>query len=339
MMPVKFTTSESELSLTQMIMTLTQEHGSELSKNMIIRFCLESPSKDIQKKGMEYLFINGYFKELEMLIQKNLESDNPSNRLWGSIYRIMFDQTIRKDNPNVTLQKIKQFTDRYSTSEPELLFLLDLIEEKSYHLLCQFDRIGKLMVTYQQYFSNIEERFILNSFKIRVYKINIYYHIVRNELIMARKYAYRTLNMVDSSLTHAIVHTYLGVSYTFDTYEKGMPHLQKALEISKELGMKYLIDILENYNIPFMAAHFNRVDNITSNYIGAQAHIEIAKGNNEKAIQLLNEIPDKNPFQLYYLGKAKKDKSILIQSYNHFIEKRSDFFFSKLPMNAYKELD
>ncbi|WP_067728567.1 AimR family lysis-lysogeny pheromone receptor [Oceanobacillus damuensis] len=338
-MLAKFMAVESELTMTEIVTIMKQENSGESFTNMMKNICLQSPSKDIQKKGMEYLYMQGFHKELELLIEKNLESDNTSNRLWGSIYRIMLDQTSRKDHPRVTLQKIKQLTNRYSTNEPELLFLIELIKEKAYQILCQFDRIGNLMVTYQRYFSNIEERLLINYFKIRVYNINIIYHMVRNELIMARKYAYRTINMTDSLPILASIHTYLGLSYTFDTYEKGMLHLKKALAFSKEGNIHYLVDILENYNIPFLSAHFKMVDNITTSDIGEQAHLEIAKGNNDKAIQLLNELPNKNPFHLYYLGKAKEDRSILSEAYNHFIEKRSDYFFSRLPLNAIRTYD
>ncbi|MGJ9458175.1 AimR family lysis-lysogeny pheromone receptor [Oceanobacillus sp. CF4.6] len=334
----KLMTSQSEFTITEMMNLLSEENNSDSVKEMMKKTCLQSSSKNIQKKGMEYLYMNGFTNELEVLIEKNLESDNPSNRLWGLLYQIMVDQQLWKDNPHETLQRLQNYTTQYSTNEPELLFLMEVIKEDAYQRLAQYDRVGNLMVTYQQYFSNIEERIIVSYFKIRVYRINIIYHLMRNELIMARKYAYRSLNMIDSKSIHACIHTHLGLSYTFDTYEKGMYHLNKALEISKEQNNTRLIHILENKNIPFLSSHFNEVDNVTTTDIGEQAHMELAKGNKSKAIELLENLPQKTAFQLYYLGKAKEDRGLLLQSYTSFIEKRSDYFFSRLPINAIREL-
>ncbi|MBP2076195.1 AimR family lysis-lysogeny pheromone receptor [Oceanobacillus polygoni] len=338
MVLAKFMTPYSELTITEMMNILNLEQGPASAKESMKDICLHSKSQNIQKKGMEYLYMYGFIRELELLIQKNLESDNPSNRLWGEIYRIMLEQRVFKISPMETLDQLAFFRSRYSTNEPELLFLIELIQERAYQHLNQFDKIGNLMVTHQQYFSEIEERLLVVYFKIRLYQINVVYHIMRNELIMARKYAYRALNMLDSPQLHAHVHTYLGLSYTHDTYESGIYHLDKALEISKEHHLDYMINILENHNIPFLSAHFNMVEDVCTVDKGEQAHIELAKGNNEKAIDILSNIPKKGPFQLYYLGKAKQDQGLLMKSYNHFIRKRSDYFFSKLPLDAMKEL-
>ncbi|WP_010648322.1 AimR family lysis-lysogeny pheromone receptor [Oceanobacillus massiliensis] len=328
----------SHRTITDLINMLCAEYGPEAAQDMMVENCLDSPSKDIQKKGMEYLYMHGYFPELKQLIQKNRQSDDPSNRLWGTIYHIMIRQTLREISPHKTIQLLQHFRERYSTKEPELLFLIDLIRENAYYQMPQYDRIGKIMVTHQQYFALMEDRSMVSYFKIRVYKINVIYHLMRNELIMARKYAYRVLNSLDSPLIHAGIHLLLGISYTFDTYEKGMYHLKKSFELAKEVKLNYLTESLKNFYIPFLSAHFKKVDNITTKDRGEQAHIELAKGNHAKVIEILDHLPEKDAFQLYYLGKAKEDKSLLIKSYNHFIEKRSDYFFCRLPINAFKEM-
>ena len=334
----KFMTTQSELTITEMISLLREEGNLESKRELMINTCLHSTSRNIQKRGMEYLYIYGYLKELDMLIERNIDSEDPSNRIWGLIYRAMLDQVLRKDTSCETLQKLDYFTKQYTITEPELLFLVEVIKEEAYQFSGDINRVGNLMVTCQQYLPAIEERIMVSFFKIRVNRMYMTYHLKRNELIMARKYAYRTLTMTDSLRAHAIIHMHLGLSYTFETYEKGIYHLNKALETSKASNFHYLAHILENNSIPFLSSHFNKVGNLKTTDKSEQAHIELAKGNKSKVIEMLDNIPDKSPFELYYLGKAKEDRSILIESHTQFIERRSDFFFSRLPGNALKVL-
>src|SRR5699024_11900875 len=134
------------------------------------------------------------------------------------------------------------------------------------------------------------------------------------------------------------MHISLGLTYTFDTYEQGMYHFNEALYLSKKNNMYNHITLLENHNIPFLSAHFNQVEGITTTDKSEMAHIEIAKGNFSKAIEILEGIKGNSPFKLYYLGIASKDRDILLRSYSDFIEKRSDHFFCRLPLNMLKHL-
>jgi hypothetical protein len=117
-----------------------------------------------------------------------------------------------------------------------------------------------------------------------------------------------------------------------------MQNLQQALQIAKKHDLTNVIRLVEQNTIPFLSAHYNKPEGITTVDQSEQAHLEIAKGNNEKAIKILRELPHDSPFVMYYLGKAKQDKDLLLQSYSYFIEKRSDYFFSRLPLNILKNM-
>ncbi|RDW22244.1 hypothetical protein CWR48_00620 [Oceanobacillus arenosus] len=324
-----------ELNLEQLQAFFSLENSSESMIDLMRKFCLQSTSKDIQKKGMEFLFLHGYFADLQVLINKNKESGHYSNLQWAEVYQIMLDLN---GNRAIAI-KIVPKLNAMKTSDPELICLIEIAKAVGYYYLNQVEKVGYILATYQQLFAAIEDRILVSYFRVRIQQLSLTYFLNRNELIIARKFAYQLLNEVSNPLIEADVHVKLGLSYTFDSHEQGMHHFSKALQISKRHHFHKAINLIEQRNIPFLAAHNNRVENITTEDKSEQAHIEIAKGNNKRAIEILTELPLDTPFQIYYLGKAKQDKQLLIKSYLHFIERKRDYFFCRLPLYALRQLD
>ncbi|WP_164217699.1 AimR family lysis-lysogeny pheromone receptor [Virgibacillus sp. YIM 98842] len=333
-LPTIFLSNKEDLTLEELMEVLTQEHDNETVTEMVKTYCMESQSLDIQKKSMEFLYMHGFYKELQQLINKNKESENASNRLWAKVYQINVDRRFGSYTPDQSLQQIKQI----KTSEPELKCIVEFTRVTIYYDLNQFSKIGNFLDIQHELFGAVRDKLLLSYFKIRLNQILMTYYLMRNEIIMARKYGYRVLNHSFSPRTKASTHVRLGLSYTFDTYFQAMHHIQQALQIGKKYNLKNVIQLIEGSTIPFLSAHFNKPDGVTTPDKSEQAHLEIAKGNNEKAIEILSELPLDSPFVMYYLGKAKRDKDLLLQSYSYFIEKRSDYFFSKLPLNILRNM-
>ncbi|MFA1822469.1 AimR family lysis-lysogeny pheromone receptor [Virgibacillus oceani] len=328
-LPTIFLSNKEDLTLEELMEVLAQEHENVTLTEMVRQYCMQSTSLDIQKKGMEFLYIHGYYKELKQLITKNKASDHASNRLWAEVYQINIDRRFGSFTPHESLQQIKQI----QTKEPELRCIVEFTRVSIYYDLNQFNKIGNFLDIQHEMFGAVQDKLLLSYFKIRLNQILMTYYLMRNEIIMARKYGFRVLNQSYSVISKVSTHVKLGLSYTFDTYFQGMHHLQQALKIAKNHNLLNVVKFIEQHNIPFLSAHFNQTDGITTNDKSEQAHLEIAKGNNDKAIEILNELPLNSPFTIYYLGKAKRDKDLLLQSYSYFIEKRSDYFFSRLPLN------
>lgn len=326
--------NNEKLSMDQLDLMLSQEYDSETANLLMRKLCLQSNSDDINKKGMEFLYMHGFFDDLQILIDKNKKSPNQSNQKWAAIYQITIDRKLRRYPPDVLLS----YAEKFITDEPELKCIIEFIKVTIYFGLNQFGKLGNFLEKQQDLFKEIDDRLLLSLFNQRLNHNLFAYYLVRNEVIIARKHAFRVLNQTTNPKTKLNIHTTLGLSYIFDTYFQGMFHMSEALKIAKEHQLESSRKIIEQYNIPFLSAHFKKVDGITSPDNSEQAHIELAKGNLAKAEAILSEIDIDSPFKMYYLGRAKQDRSILLQSYNQFIEKRSDYFFSRLPLNAMKEM-
>lgn len=325
-------TINNQITLEHVVLMLRQEHDKDTADGLLRKFCLHSTSDEISKKGMEFLYMRGYYDDLQLLINKNKEAGNPSNRKWAAVYQLTIDQM----NRWYPLHEILEHAENLKTEEPELKLLIEFLKVSIYFDLNEYGRIGNFLDKQQHLVEIIEDRFLLSFFNIRLQQNMFMYYLVRNELIIARKYAFRVLNQAKNPKTKINVNINLGLSYMYETYYQGMYHLSESLKIAKKHNMHHDITIIEQNNIPFLASHFKKVEGITSTDKSEQAHIEIAKGNYAKAEEILSEIPMNSPFRMYYLGMAKQDKNILLKSYNSFIEERSDYFFSRLPLNALK---
>ncbi|WP_284138964.1 MULTISPECIES: AimR family lysis-lysogeny pheromone receptor [unclassified Virgibacillus] len=324
-----------ELSLGQIMTILAQEHNEQVAIDLTKKICLESDSKEIQRKGLEFLYINGFYEELEILIIKNLASEDIQNRQWAHVYQLTINRRKKKQSPIKMIEQLNAI----KTNDPELVCIIELTKVALYHDMKQFGKIGNFLDMQHGLFERIKDTFFLNCINLRLYQYLFVYYWVRNELIMARKYAFRAINQTKNEDTIANLHLSLGLTYTFDTYHQGMYHLNEALKLSKRTNNKKLQHRIIQRNIPFISAQFKRVEGVTTEDKSEQAHIEIAKGNYNQAIAILEKLPIKSPFQMYYLGVAKQDKNILLQSYDFFIVKRSDYFFSRLPLNALKRIN
>ncbi|GAB3789462.1 AimR family lysis-lysogeny pheromone receptor [Virgibacillus kimchii] len=333
-LPTTILANKDELTLEELMEILLQEHDNETVTEMVKKYCMQSGSLDIQKKSMEFLYMHGYYKELQQLVNKNKESDHASNQLWAKVYQINIDRRFGSCTPNESLKQIRQVR----TSEAELKCIVEFTRVTIYYDLNQFSKIGNFLDIQHELFGAVRDKLLLSYFKIRLNQILMTYYLMRNEIIMARKYGYRVLNHSFSPRTKASTHVRLGLSYTFDTYFQAMHHIQQALQIAKKHNLHNAVRLIEGNTIPFLSAHFNKPDGITAKDQSEQAHLEIARGNNEKAIEILSELSLDSPFVLYYLGKAKRDKDLLLQSYSYFIEKRSDYFFSRLPLNILRNM-
>ncbi|TMN21978.1 AimR family lysis-lysogeny pheromone receptor [Lentibacillus cibarius] len=325
----------SQVTLEQILLLSRHKYDEKTAQQVARSYCLQSSSDDARKKGMEFLYVNGYDNDLQQLINRNKESENLSTQHWAAVYQLTLDQKQKRYPPNEILRR----TNRLQTDEPELQSLIEFIKIIVHYRRNAYGEFGNFLEKQQKLFNKINDPFLLSSFNIRLYQHLFVYYLFRNAAIVARKYAFQALNQMTNPGTQINMHIHLGLSYVYDTYEQGIYHLYKALEIARAEKMDKQAKSIEQRSIPFLSAHFGRFDDITTTDKSEQAHIELAKGNYAKAETILKDVDIDSPFKLYYLGMAKRSKGILLQSYNSFVEKRNDYFFSRLPLNALYKLD
>ncbi|WP_404452275.1 AimR family lysis-lysogeny pheromone receptor [Virgibacillus necropolis] len=323
-----------KLSLAHAISMLSVQHDEQTVLNLVRKLCMQSNENEIMKKGLEFLYMNGFYEDLQLLIDKNIKSKSKSNNQWAAAYQLMLDRKLNRLSPPEIIHRVTTL----QSEEPGIICLIEFLKISTHYDMRNFGKLGDFLDKQPYLFAAVDDPFLLSFFNIRLCEILFTYYWVRNELIMARKYAFRVLNLTQNPRTKAAININLALTYTFDTYKQGMYHLQEATKVAKKHGLMDIIYKIQNNNIPFISAHHGRVEGVSTSDPSELAHIEIAKGNHKKAEDILRKLSFDSPFQQYYLGLATNDKDLLHQSHNNFINKRSDHFFGRLPILALQEM-
>lgn len=323
------------MGLQQYINSLTLEYDDDEVIQLARQFCLVTTNEVNLRVGMQFLYINGFFSDVPILIDKNAHSQNKINQQWAKI----FELTMVRRNRSQCYHKITDKIQAIKASDVETEFLLKINLLSLYFDTYQYGYLSDMMEELQSLLIQIDNPALLSLFTLSLDHFTFLHYWKRNEVILARKYGFRLLNQLYSTKQKAHLHINLSLTYIFDDFDSSLYHLLEARKISRAFNDKRVVDMIDNQNYPFICAHFGYIDKVTAVAdISEQAHLEIAKGNLKKAQALLAGITEVTPFTKYYLGRAHQDRNLLISSYNDFIEKRSDHFFARLPLQALQKL-
>lgn len=330
--------TETPLSLVYL-----QCKGQPNEIEIMTRLCLETEEPVNQRIALEYLYSNGLYRELSVLIEKNRQSDNKDNQIWAKIYQILCERKrmATKQLKPATPRKYLNVIERLKVEDDNypILLLKGLIYIYTYFDSNQYGKIGTYKMRISEYLSKVRDPLLHELFRMRINEILLVYHWKRNELILSRKYGYDLLNSLSNKRKIIDVHNILAQGYLFESYEQAYSHVTGALAIAKCIQYERAIYGLTNFTLPFISSYHGETNGITTEDYAEKAHLALANGDRNTCIRLLEKIEEKTPFQVYYLGKAKKDKDLLINSYRRFIEERDDFFYARLSLEALNELD
>ncbi|WP_222599220.1 AimR family lysis-lysogeny pheromone receptor [Aquibacillus kalidii] len=321
-----------QLNLNQFITMVSIDNDEKAAADLAKQFCLQTESAIDMRIGMEYLYLNGFYTELDFLIIKNKQSENPINRKWGAVYELM----VARRNYNRPAQTILHHAQEIKTSLPELKCLLIFLKISLDYSGYKYDSLGYYLDEINDLIMEVENPLLASLFRVRLNTLLFIYYWKRNELILARKHAYQAINQTFNVERKVQLHINLALSYIYEDYHSSVYHLDEALKSAELFDKSQLISVIKNRNYPFICAHFGEVEGLKTKDLSEQAHIEIARGNLKEAQRILERVNQDTPFHKYYMGLATGNEQFLFSSYNEFIEKRSDHFFARLPLQKIK---
>ncbi|CQR46177.1 hypothetical protein BN1058_00428 [Paraliobacillus sp. PM-2] len=322
-----------DLRLDQFIQILSIKYDEKVVIELAKDFCLQMDNEEDLRVGMEFLYIHGYYHELDKLIEKNKKSQNLLNRKWAEIFKLTMARVHRKLPHDEILQRLNRF--EIEDNDSQCLLLINKLN--IYFDLYQYGALGNILGDLQHQIQQVNNPLLAYLYNYCLELLLFVFYWKRNALLLSRKYGFRVLNKVFNKKVKAHLHLNLSLTYIFDDFESSMHHLKEARKIAEKFQENRLLHMIDNQNYPFICAHFNRTEGVVSDNVSEQAHLEIARGNLKKAQALLSGITEVTPFTKYYLGRAHQDRKYFINAYNDFIEKQSDHFFARLPLLEMKD--
>ncbi|MCT2535104.1 AimR family lysis-lysogeny pheromone receptor [Aquibacillus koreensis] len=323
---------QTTLNLHQFITMVSLDNDEKTVIQLAKQFLLESNSESDWRVGMEFLYMNGLYKELELLIDRNKQAINPINIKFGIIYDLMLAR-IRGEIP---VHQLFEQIESIESDMPDVQCLKHFMTIAINFSSHRYDSLGYYLDNIKCLLLQIENPLLVSLFKTRLNILLFIYYWKRNELILARKHAYRALNQTLNIERKAQLHINLGLSYIYDDYASSIHHLQEALKIGEAYDNKRILRSIKDRNYPFVCAHFGVTEEVQTNDPSEKAHLEIVKGNLAGARVILENL-EPTPFRKYYMGLATGERKYFINAYNDFIEKRSDHFFARLPLHHIKK--
>src|SRR5690625_3511675 len=145
------------------------------------------------------------------------------------MYQLMINNQLKKYTPRELLQQLNCL----HTDESVLNCLAAFLRTSIYFDLHDYDQVGNFLEEQTELLEVIEDSFFRTNFKIRLSENLFIYYWIRNELIIARKYAYWALYKTKSTMIKLRLHNNLSLTYIFDSFFQGYTQYSIVLSLLK----------------------------------------------------------------------------------------------------------
>ncbi|MFC0525195.1 AimR family lysis-lysogeny pheromone receptor [Pontibacillus salicampi] len=307
---------------------LLEHHPNYVVREKMKDYLLASSIHCEMRYGLEYLYLNGYFHELSELIEKNRTVSSELNEQWADVYDLLLFRYRTAPDPHYFLKQV----DRIEPLEEDMAQLKTMMVIYGNATLRRYHYLGLYVEQLRTYIQRMNNPFLKRLFQFRLDEILFNYHWKRNEVILARKHAYKLIYHSQNTYKMAIFHNVLAYTYIFESYDQAMHHAHQALANAEYAMFDNIHKIVTHNTIPFIASVFEKPNGITTEDEGEQIHLMIARGETVEASRRLREMSSLSPFKQYYLGKAEQNADMLLTSYQRLIQEQSDYFFARLPL-------
>ncbi|MFP7492572.1 AimR family lysis-lysogeny pheromone receptor [Terribacillus saccharophilus] len=319
------------------IQLVETNHDVKQITDMTAKFCLQSDSAAVNFAAMDFLGMNFFEKELQLLVDRNKRSANRRNRTYACLYELIIQYQAYKLPGNEFDRQINRL--QVDFPEGKALVLIGRIYQHFHNH--DYHMIGYYLDELQDTIMLIKDYFMRVMMGVRVDKLLFLYHWKRNELIIARKHGRSILNHTYLPGQRAMQHYKMGLTYLFDDKIASFSHLAEGSKMAKRYNAECLVQMLEKQVLPIVAAYFGIPHAYLTDDPLALAYIEYQLGEVGRARKRypIWKAEKQTAFYKFFYGLIHHKKDHLVASYHQFIHRHKDFYFSRFPMYAIQEMD
>ncbi|MCA0985019.1 AimR family lysis-lysogeny pheromone receptor [Halobacillus yeomjeoni] len=298
-------------------------HSKSDALELTRRYVVKTIHKSIEEQlaAFEFLYMNDFFDELENELHKK-HYDKGAALVYSIILK-------RKDTP-LTEDELAELESLHFT-HPSLQSLRLFLLVYAHYDLKQYQGMDKYADEIQASLFTINEPLLHYYLKLRYDEISFVHYWKTNNLILAKKFAYKFINSDLAPRKYTAMHHHLALCNAFHDYDEAMYYANKAADLAEKHRLTRALKSVSEHTIPFISAFHEKVGDIHTPDPVETAHINIMKGDLEPAITYLSSLNTLTPFQQSYLGLATRDKSLLLEAKDRFINQYGDMFFAQLP--------
>lgn len=281
-----------------------------------------------QLAAIEFLYMNDYLTDVEVqLSQGGYDQDITK------LYRIIVD---RKKIP-LTSKETRDI-ESFEFTHPSLQVLHLFLLVYAHNDMKKYGSMDKYMDVILESLLKINEPLFHYYMKLRFDELTFQHYWKTNNILLAKKFAYKFINAGLSPKKQAAMNHHLALCHVFEDYHTAMSYVDKSLEITKQYELNRYKQILLNNTAPFIAAFHEKAENIHTTDLVEKAHVAIANNDRSTGIRILSSLGSLTPFQESYLGLAKRDLTMLENAKRRFIHDNGDLFFAQLPEHYMKRV-
>ncbi|MCB5896214.1 AimR family lysis-lysogeny pheromone receptor [Bacillus cereus] len=337
-------TEMSFIYLVKIIMKLYQKPFVPLNNDMITSYLIYAKPEN-RREALEYAAFRREFDSLKEIVNIEKTSTTEINKEFAEVYDIIHKhcKSVDEYSPEDFYDELEE--SKSNVSSYEMKVLIDILLCQTLYQTKEYKKLFKRISIAEKNVKEIRNKFIYNSFLVRIKEVLIVSHMMQNELKKARATCIELLNMCDTNnsfyLQKANSYYNMGESYIFEDYSKSKMFLEKSLSILNDdvfIGDKDIERKKKRIQSTIIFLKIHHYRDIQDVYHGldkdGHVYLELRKGNKEKAEKYLLEIEKENgslnEFQTCYMGLARNDKSLIEKSYMMFLQKKS-LFYANLP--------
>uniref|UniRef100_UPI003F4976B8 AimR family lysis-lysogeny pheromone receptor n=1 Tax=Bacillus multifaciens TaxID=3068506 RepID=UPI003F4976B8 len=336
-------TGKSQFGFWHLIKLLNILYGNDINmkRKMLYVFCSVTTSKKNLRIAMEYANAKGDLLLLKLVVDREKNSSLAMNREWAYVYELVW---MRSSGVIAKQELLDRLEDRkgskvIKTNEMKILYGIltcyTMCDLETYNSLLEYADVLLPKV------ENISDSFIKSAYLGRIKECLSFAYLVQDKLENLRSTCHEILELEDPencfNMLRASALVYLAESFTFDCYDSASKYIKESLEQLEpyyfEREKQRRQEILNTYAFIKMV-NKKGLENIKVYHPAEESFLEIIKGNNQNAVDILNKLEKKNgfltPMQYCYLGIAKNDIALIEKSISLF-ECAGNRFYCKFP--------